>query len=135
LFVSEFLIKLKIACGVGTDHFDAERYLREREAFGNQVMCWRSTKTIDIYDQTRSGESVLSLLATYQHDLSERRYVPALPSPTEDQSPDLERGSFGEKEPLASGPSNVIWTHDAETLAWIKKREARPQEQKHGGQL
>ena len=135
LFVSEFLIRLKLACGAGTDHFDAERYLREREAFGNQVMCWRSAKTIDIYDQTRDGESVLSILASYQHDLSERHYMPELAAVTEAQPTSPEGFPLEEREPIAPGPENVIWTHDAETLAWVKKRESRAQEQIHGGRL
>lgn len=76
LFISEYLIKLRAACGAGTDHFDAERCLREREAFGSTIMGWRSSKTIDIYDHTRDGEAVLSVLTNYQHDLSQRNYGP-----------------------------------------------------------
>jgi len=75
LFVTEFLIRLKLKCGFGTDHFDAETYLSEREAFGSQIMSWRSAKTIDIYDQSRNGEPVFSTLAEYQKDLSQRRYA------------------------------------------------------------
>ena len=59
LFISEFLMTLRIACGAGTEHFDAEQYLREREAFGSLVMGWRSKETIDIYDHTRDGERTL----------------------------------------------------------------------------
>jgi site-specific recombinase XerD len=63
LFISEFLIKLRLACGAGTEHFDAEQYQREREAFGSLVMGWRSCRTIDIYDHTRDGEKTLFVLA------------------------------------------------------------------------
>src|SRR5260221_7709227 len=68
LFVTEFLIRLKIMCGLGTDHFDAETYLSEREAFGRQIMNWRSAKTIDIYDQSRNAAAVFPTLAEYQQD-------------------------------------------------------------------
>jgi hypothetical protein len=75
LFVSEYLIRLKIKCGLGTEQFDSERYRSEREAFGSQVMNWRSARTIDIYDQSRNGEAVFSTLAEYQRDLSQRSYA------------------------------------------------------------
>src|SRR5436305_2839554 len=135
LFVSEFLIRRKLACGAGTDHFDAERYLREREAFGNQVMGWRSAKTLDIYDQTRNGESVLSTLAGYQHDLAARRYVPELATVTHRQ-PERPKGSpLEEEKPSTCESESVVWTHDSETLAWIKKRQFHAQEEEKGGQL
>src|SRR6266702_819772 len=75
LFVTEYLIKLKLACGTGTEFFDSEKYLREREAFGKTIMAWRSTHTIDIYDQSRSGEAVFSVHAGYQQDLARRCYA------------------------------------------------------------
>src|SRR5256712_1574851 len=82
LFVSEFLITLRLACGSGTDHFDSERYLREREAFGSLVMGWQSPRTIDIYDQSRDGERALVVLSAYQQKLSQRCYLPELPCDT-----------------------------------------------------
>jgi integrase len=123
LFVTEFLIKLKIACGGGTDHFDSEQYLREREAFGCQIMGWRSPKTIDIYDQSRDGERTLSVLARYQQDLSERRSITAFPNMPE--QPTLCQQSTS---PIMTGPSinqekETVWLHDAETMAWIKKMQ------------
>ncbi len=129
LFVTEYLIRLKLACGAGTEHFDAERYLREREAFGLQIMGWQSTKTIDIYDQTRDGEGALSVLAAYQKDLSQRRYVsasfPLPPKGSEQEAPSpLDRQpSSGDQE------GATMWMHDAETLAWIKEMELQAKQQ------
>ncbi len=109
LFISEFLIMLREACGAGTDHFDAERYQREREAFGSTIMGWRSTHTIDVYDHSRDGEQTLHVLAIMQHQLAERHY---LPEPQTKLPLTQTKGSSGEE---------TIWLHDAETLAWIKK--------------
>jgi hypothetical protein len=67
LFISEYLLRLRQACGWGTKQFDAERYLREREAFASLIMGWHDPRTIDIYDHTRDGEYALSVLAMYQH--------------------------------------------------------------------
>jgi hypothetical protein len=129
LFVTENLIRLKIKCRLGTDHFDSDTYLSEREAFGSQVMCWRSAKTINIYDQSRRGESVFSTLAEYQKDLSQRRYdiqatVLNLP-PEQNASSVISRPvvpSTGQETP-------IIWWLDAETLDWIKRMEqqAKPE--------
>jgi integrase len=125
LFVSEFLIRLKLKCGLGTDHYDAEQYLREREAFGYLVMGWHSPETINIYDQTRDGEGVMSTVASLQRDLSERRYVPERVSGTnQDQQIALADVSPLRNEgPTALQQEEIIWIHDAETLAWIKKQQ------------
>ncbi len=127
LFVTEYLIRLKMKCGLGTVHFDAERYRSEREAFGSQIMGWRSAQTIDIYDQSRNGEAVFSILAEYQQDLSQRHYVtpPRLPGNLSVAS------SMSESPPQLGGPysqeTTIIWMHDAETLSWIKSMEQQAQ--------
>lgn len=115
LFVTEFLIALRTACGAGTDRFDSEQYQREREAFGSLVMGWQSPRTIDIYDQSRDGERTLSLLASYQQSLSQRHYVSA---PPQASGPGSEGSSA-----FAAHSGDTIWRHDAETLAWIKKMQ------------
>ncbi len=123
LFVTEYLIRLKMKCGLGTEHFDAEKYLSEREAFGSQIMNWRSTRTIDIYDQSRNGEAIFSTLAEYQQDLSQRRYdtTPALVMKPQ------ELGATVPTIPQPACPSDqetsIVWMHDAETLDWIKSME------------
>ena len=118
LFVTENLIRLKLKCGFSTDHFDAETYLSEREAFGSQVMSWRSAKTIDIYDQSRNGEAVFSTLAEYQQDLSQRRYA-VQPPQEQSVSPAILRPAL----PSTSQEIPTIWALDAETLDWIKSME------------
>ncbi len=119
LFVTEYLIKLKLACGAGTEYFDSEKYQREREAFGKTIMAWRSTYTIDIYDQTRSGEAVFSVLASYQQDLARRCY--AMQSP---QVQPLSKPCVGADAPArVELETSVVWMHDEETLNWIKSME------------
>jgi site-specific recombinase XerD len=124
LFVTENLIRLKLKCGFGTDHFDAETYLSEREAFGSQIMSWRSAKIIDIYDQSRRGESVFSTLAEYQQDLSQRRSAVQL---SQKMNPPPEQGVSSTILQLAVPPvdqnSSIIWALDAETLDWVKSME------------
>lgn len=127
LFVSEFLIKLKIACGAGTDHFDSEKYLREREAFATLIMGWQSPKTIDIYDQTRSGESVLQVLASYQDDLAKRRFV-SVPSNLEERNQTSGVAKASDEEHAAPA-RETVWLHDAETLAWVKKMQNQATDQ------
>jgi len=125
LFVSEMLIQLKMECGAGTEHFDAERYLREREAFGNLVMAWRSHETIEIYDQTRSGENILQLLAEYQQKIGQRSVVSAVPKPEARTTLSTEKNQEGGASHAAARPhlAETIWVHDEETLAWIRKRQ------------
>ncbi len=122
LFVTECLIRLKLKCGFGTDHFDAETYLSERKAFGSQIMSWRSAKTIDIYDQSRNGEPVFSTLAEYQKDLSQRRYAvqPAqvMNLPEQEISSGISLPAFSPDQKTA-----IVWMHEAETLDWIKSME------------
>jgi site-specific recombinase XerD len=121
LFVTEYLIKLKLACGTGTEFFDSEKYLREREAFGKTIMAWRSIHTIDIYDQSRSGEAIFSVLAGYQQDLAQRRYT--IQSP---QARPLSKPDVGVEVPLQPNQeAPVVWMHDEETLNWIKSMEQR----------
>jgi len=122
LFVTEYLIRLKMKCGLGTDHFDAETYLSEREAFGSQIMSWRSVQTIDIYDQSRSAEAIFSTLAEYQKDLSQRCYTaqPTLAM----KHPESRDVSTPIPQPgLPNQETSIVWMHDAETLDWIKSME------------
>ncbi len=125
LFVTEYLIKLKQACGAGRESFDSEKYRSSREAFGKTIMAWRSTHTIDIYDQSCEGEAVFSVLADYQQDLSQRRYARdreqllTAPPPTKSET-------LGEQEQQArslSQEAETVWMHDQETLDWIKSME------------
>src|SRR5712692_98622 len=123
LFVTEFLITLRTSCGAGTDHFDSEQYLREREAFGSLIMGWRSPHTIDIYDQSRDWERTLSVLAAYQQGLSQRQYI-STPLLEARQRSAPEAPTYACEEPGASErQENTIWKHDTETLAWVKKMQ------------
>ena len=122
LFVTEYLIKLKMACGAGTEHFDAEKYLREREAFGSLIMSWRSARTIDIYDQSRAGEAVFSVLASYQQDLSQRRSA-TLPSMATNAAELRDAPAPLEQPERQAEAAPIVWMHDAETLDWIKSME------------
>jgi len=120
LFISEFLILLRETCGAGTDHFDAERYQREREAFGSTIMGWRSAHTIDIYDHSRDAEHTFQVLAHMQQQLAERSYL----TPGEVSPPNLQawEGSAGSIPATSPDERNeTVWLHDAETLAWIKQ--------------
>jgi integrase len=121
LFISEYLIRLKRACQGGTNQFDEEGYLQAREAFGSLVMGWRSIHTINIYDHSRDGEKSLSVLADYQKDLSQRRYVSAPPPVMETQSIQEDGVSRTREELNSNQPADTLWIHDRETLAWIKK--------------
>jgi integrase len=124
LFITEFLIMLREACGAGTNHFDAERYQREREAFGSTIMQWRSAHTIDVYDHSRDGEQTLQVLSLMQQRLAERRYPPepATPAATPPLAP-MKGLPAEEVHPLPSAENETIWLHDAETLAWIKRMQ------------
>lgn len=128
LFVSEFLIRLKTLCGFGTDHFDAETYLSEREAFGRQIMQWRAARTIDIYDQSRKGEAIFSTLADYQRDIAQRRYA-AQPSETLSST---EQGVSPIHEQVEAVPERqetaITWLLDTETLNWIKNLESQAEQ-------
>ncbi len=123
LFITEFLILLRETCSAGTDHFDSERYQREREAFGSTIMGWRSAHTIDIYDHSRDSEQTLQLLAKMQHRLAERSYL--TPGRAEPTDPPPGVGSTGSIS-ISTQPSErdeTVWFHDAETLAWIKQMQ------------
>ncbi len=112
---------LRQDCGAGTDHFDTERYQREREAFGSTIMGWRSVHTIDVYDHSRDGEHTLQVLALMQQRLAERRYLPAF-APETDTLPPPQAEAIPTANPhLLSAEEDTLWLHDAETLAWIKK--------------
>jgi site-specific recombinase XerD len=130
LFVTENLIRLKLKCGFGTDHFDAETYLSEREAFGRQIMSWRSAKTINIYDQSRRGESVFSTLAEYQKDLSQRssavQFFQEMNPPREQV---VSSAISQPAVPPASQEAPIIWALDAETLDWVKNMERQAKQQ------
>jgi integrase len=128
LFITEFLIMLHQQCGAGTDHFDAERYQREREAFGSTIMGWRSTHTIDVYDHSRDGEQTLHVLGLMQQRLAERCYLPEPETPA--ATPPLAPTNVlpaEEIHPLPSAENETIWLHDAETLAWIKRMQQQDQ--------
>ncbi len=127
--MTEYLIKLKLACGAGTEHFDSEKCLREREAFGLLIMGWRSARTIDIYDQSRQGEASFAVLAGYQQDLSQRRYTMGLPIAMNTR----EQRDTPEISPqpahLSNQESAIVWMHDPETLDWIKSMERQAGQQ------
>lgn len=125
LFITEFLILLRETCGAGTDHFDAERYGREREAFGSTIMGWRSAHTIDIYDHSRDGEQTLQVLAKMQHQLAERSYLtPDTANPTD--APLAQGSTDSIPKGAEQGERNeTVWFHDAETLAWIKQMQQK----------
>ncbi len=122
LFISEYLIKLKRECGAGTEQFQEADYVQAREAFGSLIMGWSSSKTINIYDHTRDGERTLFVLADYQKDLSKRHYVSeSVPLP---ESQLAQEGSLLAREAVTMSPAaETVWLHDAETLAWVKKRQ------------
>ena len=126
--MTECLITLRIACGAGTDQFDSEKYLRERDAFASTIMCWRSHKTIDIYDQSRDGEGILTVLGTYQQGLAQRRYVPDHPTMMHKHDTQEEPKMQEDNAVAPLEAAETIWLHDAETLAWIKKKQ---QQQAH----
>jgi len=124
LFITEFLIMLRAACGAGTDHFDAERYQREREAFGSTIMGWRAAHTIDVYDHSRDGEQTLQVLGLMQQRLAERRYLPEPETPA--ATPPHAPTNVAPAEVvhlLPEAANETIWLHDAETLAWIKRMQ------------
>ena len=90
-------------------------------------MSWRSTRTIDIYDQSRNGEAVFSTLTEYQQDLSQRRYATQHPTNSPEK---IEAPSDSEQpEQLSNHKTNIVWTLDAETLDWIKSMEQQAGQQ------
>ena len=123
LFISEFLILLRQECGAGTEHFDSERYQREREAFGSTIMGWRSAHTIDVYDHSRDGEQTLHILAKMQRQLAQRRYL--TPCDTDPTAHPLPQESACSITPTGGqdASNEIVWVHDAETLAWIKQMQ------------
>ncbi len=123
LFVTEYLIRLKMKCGLGTERFDTETYRSSREAFGSQVMNWRSARTIDIYDQSRNGEAVFSTLAEYQQDLSERRYAAQSALVMKPKAPRVTVPPMPQPASSPNQETSIVWMHDAETLDWIKSME------------
>ncbi len=116
LFVTEYLIKLKKVCGAGTEHFDAEKHLREREAFGSMIMAWRSPQTTDIYDQSREGEAVFSVLAGYQHDLSQRRYAKESPLMLHSSEQRAVPQAWEQPERRPDQEATIVWMDNEETL-------------------
>ncbi len=123
LFITEFLMRLKLACQAGTDQFNEEDYLQAREAFGSLVMGWRSVNTINIYDHTRNGEKTLSVLADYQKDLSKRCYVPEPPLLTEPRNSQEDVPASISEEMITAKSGETVWLHDTETLTWVKKMQ------------
>ncbi len=123
LFITEFLIMLRQECGAGTDHFDTERYQREREAFGSTIMGWQSIHTIDVYDHSRDREHTLQVLALMQQRLAERDYLPAFAPGTHASPPTQAEAIPTAPPPRLPAEEDTLWLHDAETLAWIKKMQ------------
>jgi hypothetical protein len=82
-------------------------------------MAWRSTHTIDIYDQSREGEAIFSVLAGYQQDLARRCYAMQSPQMQSLSTPGV--GAEAPPRPIEAPP--VVWMHDEETLNWIKSME------------
>jgi hypothetical protein len=82
-------------------------------------MAWRSSHTIDIYDQSRSGEAIFSVLAGYQRDLAQRCYSMGAPQASPPSKPCV----VSEASPRSIEASTVVWMHDEETLNWIKAME------------
>jgi integrase len=132
LFITEFLIKLKLACKAGTDQFNEEDYLQAREAFGSLVMGWRSIKTINIYDHTRNGEKSLAVLADYQRDLCRRCYVSAPFTFKEPPGIQEEISLLTGEDAVNNQHAETIWAHDMETLAWVKKLQQQVKQQESG---
>jgi site-specific recombinase XerD len=127
LFISEYLIKLKRECGTGIEQFQESDYLQAREAFGSLVMGWSSSHTINVYDHTRNGEKTLFVLADYQKDLSQRHYI-SEPTPLSEPQPLQECIPAPIREEVTTTTTGeTFWMHDAETLAWIKKRQQQAQ--------
>ncbi len=133
LFITEFLIRLKLACRAGTDQFDEEGYVQAREAFGSLVMGWRSVNTINIYDHTRDGEKTLSVLADYQQDLSKRRYVSTPPMLIAPQSIQKDIAPLAREGSPSNQGMEIVWAQDAETLEWVRKLQQQAKDQKQGG--
>src|SRR5204863_176599 len=131
LFISEYLIKLKRECGAGTNQFQETDYLQAREAFGSLIMGWSSSKTINIYDHTRDGEKTLSVLVDYQKDLSQRHYV-SEPIPEPPQPLVQEVSPPTQKAIVVPPKEGTVWLHDAETLAWVKKRQQQAKSEVRG---
>lgn len=125
LFITDFLILLRQECGAGTAQFDAERYQREREAFAHTIMGWRGLRTIDLYDHSRDGEHTLEVLALLQHGYAERRYAPEVPEESAPLPTPEEITRLAKEERPASSPDEIVWLHDAETLAWVKKLQSQ----------
>jgi len=123
LFITEFLITLREACGAGTAYFDTEQYQREREAFGSLIMGWRSAQTIDLYDHSRDGAHTLQVLALMQQRLSAGQYQVSPLERPQDLPPAPEASLSVQETPGLHDSDAVIWLHDAETLAWIKKMQ------------
>jgi hypothetical protein len=82
-------------------------------------MAWRSIHTIDIYDQSREGEAIFSVLAGYQQDLARRSYTIQSPQTTFPSKP----CAISQAEPQSNQEATVVWMHDEETLTWIKSME------------
>jgi site-specific recombinase XerD len=123
LFITEFLLMLRQECGAGTDHFDTERYRREREAFGSTIMGWRSSQTIDVYDHSLDGEHTLHVLALMQQRLAERDYLSPRARETPASPPQGQTLQEATPQSLLPPEEDTLWLHDAETLAWIKKMQ------------
>jgi integrase len=123
LFITEFLIFLRSKHGYGTDHFNSELYLSEREAFSSEAMGWHSPKTIDIYDHSRDKEGSLGTLAMLQKSYEERRYV-SLPLVIGEPEEPSEIPGLQSQESLKEG-QEIVWIHDHETLAWIQRLQQR----------
>lgn len=123
LFITEYLIRLKLACHTGDSQFDKEKYTQTREAFGSLIMGWSSVNTINFYDHTRDGEEALFVLSDLQKDHSKRRYGSGALVPAERQGPQQDAAQPKDKRVDLPRTEEVVWMHDAETLAWIKQKQ------------
>jgi integrase len=125
LFITDFLILLRRECGAGSVRFDAERYQREREAFAHTIMGWRGTRTIDLYDHSRDSEHTLEVLALLQHGYAQRRYAPEVPEEAATLPTPEEITRLDAEERSSSESREIVWLHDAETLAWVQKLQSQ----------
>jgi hypothetical protein len=68
------------------------------------------------------------VLTDYQHDLSQRNYgLEPVPIPGQSNIQKQKSSPQDEISPVCE-PGEIVWMHDAETLAWIKKQQVKHQE-------
>ncbi len=77
---------------------------------------------IDVYDHSHDGAHTLQVLALMQQRLAERNYLPEQAWETSASSPQAEAIQEA-SQPLPLAEDDILWFHDEETLAWIKKMQ------------